>query len=238
MDPRLRRGATIVVWGLALLTAAFSARYLFLPPEHILPPQLLREVAAFLGNNTSRMNLSAGVDVYAMHPLLVRLHVGGGIVALVLGLFQFPAGLRVSRPGLHRVVGRLYLASILLSGSLGLPLAFLSIDSYRPALVGPSFGILAVVWLFVSAMAFQRARERRFDQHRAWMLRSYSLTFAAVTVRLVAAFATMLFRDPLLAVNAGFLSWPFNLVVAELLIRRKARPFPKVAAASAGSLGA
>jgi len=221
MTSRVQRGATVVVWGLALLVAAFSARYLFLSPERILPPELLQQLTAFLGNNSSRMNLSAGVDVYARHPLLVRVHIGGGIVALVLGLFQFLGSLRVARPALHRLLGRLYLASILLSGSVGLPLAVLSVDSYRPALVGPSFGTLAVAWLFVSAMAFRRARERRFDQHRAWMLRSYSLTFAAVTVRLVAAFGALLFRDPLLAVNAGFLSWPLNLLVAELLIRRK-----------------
>ena len=46
------------------------------------------------------------------------------------------------------------------------------------------FGTLALLWLFTAALAFTRARQRRFDEHRAWMMRSYSLTFAAATVRL------------------------------------------------------
>jgi Predicted membrane protein (DUF2306) len=87
------------------------------------------------------------------------------------------------------------------------------------AMVG--FGTLALVWLFTAALAFARARQRRFDEHRAWMMRSYSLTFAAATVRLAGLPILVLTRDPIVAITCTFWSWILNLVVAEWLIRRR-----------------
>ena len=85
------------------------------------------------------------------------------------------------------------------------------------------FGTLAVVWLLTAALAlaFARARQRRFDEHRAWMMRSYSLTLAAATVRLAGLPILVLTRDAIVAITCAFWSWILNLVVAEWLIRRR-----------------
>jgi len=52
------------------------------------------------------------------------------------------------------------------------------------------------------------------------MIRSYSLTFAAVTTRLISPLAPLLTHDALLSVNISIWSWTLNLLVAEWLIRR------------------
>jgi Predicted membrane protein (DUF2306) len=58
------------------------------------------------------------------------------------------------------------------------------------------FGTLALAWLLTAALAFARARQQRFDEHRAWMMRSYSLTFAAATARLAGLPILVLTRAP------------------------------------------
>jgi hypothetical protein len=88
-------------------------------------------------------------------------------------------------------------------------------------LVMVGFGTLALVWLLTSVLAFARARQRHFDEHRAWMMRSYSLTFAAATVRLAGLPILVLTRDPVVAITCAFWSWILNLAVAEWFIRHR-----------------
>jgi hypothetical protein len=53
------------------------------------------------------------------------------------------------------------------------------------ALASPgAFATGAVALLAVTAMAFVAIRRRQIAAHRAWMVRSYALIFAAVTFRL------------------------------------------------------
>ena len=64
---------------------------------------------------------------------------------------------------------------------------------------------------------------RRFDEHRAWMIRSFALTFAAVTLRIylpLIPLTDMPFIEGYRAIS--FLCWVPNLVIAELYIRATA----------------
>jgi hypothetical protein len=88
-------------------------------------------------------------------------------------------------------------------------------------LVMVGFGTLALVWPLTAALAFARARQRRFDEHRAWMMRSYSLTFAAATVRLAGLPILVLTPNPIVAITCTFWSWILNLVVADWVVRRR-----------------
>ena len=83
------------------------------------------------------------------------------------------------------------------------------------------FTALAIAWLITGALAFIGARRRRFDEHRAWMIRNYSLTFAAATIRLASLPLLVLTRDPVVAITCTFWSWIANLVAAEMVIRRQ-----------------
>jgi hypothetical protein len=62
----------------------------------------------------------------------------------------------------------------------------------------------------------------RFVQHRAWMIRSFALTFAAVTLRLYLPLAALLsinFVDAYRAIS--FLAWLPNLLVVESYLRSR-----------------
>ena len=155
-----------------------------------------------------------------LHNLFARpwldVHVAGAATALLLGPLQFLPKLRARR-SVHRWIGRIYLAGCLVGGVGGLIMAF---GSTAGPIATAGFGSLAVIWIFANAQGWRLARARRFDAHRAWMIRSFALTFGAVTLRLYLPLFPLLgvsFLDGYRAVS--FLSWVPNLILAEIYLR-------------------
>jgi len=145
------------------------------------------------------------------------LHAGAGAVALALGPLQFWSGLRRSRPGLHRGVGMLYVIACLVGAIAGMVLATSSASGLVPGL---GFGLAGLFWFALTALGFMAALDRRFPAHRAWMVRSFAMTFSAVTLRIQLGIAFPLgyaFED-IYGVLA-FSSWIPNLIVAEIWLR-------------------
>lgn len=149
---------------------------------------------------------------------LFYLHISFGGIALLTGCSQFLKGFRNRNLPLHRVLGKAYLVSISISGLSGLYIAFFSTGGIVAA---AGFICLALGWLFTSAMAYQYIRKKNRISHEHWMIRSYALCFAAVTLRIWL---------PLLEHAVGFdfltsyrlvawLCWVPNLMVAEYIVR-------------------
>jgi hypothetical protein len=156
------------------------------------------------------------------HYGFLTVHAGFAATALILGPFQFLRRVRLTRPALHRWTGRTYAVCSVAGGAAGLVLAF-------GARTGPvstaGFGLLAVSWITATSLAWRAALARRFAEHRRWMIRSYAMTFAAVTLRIYLPFA---FLSPWGYDNTyraiSFLAWVPNLIVAEVYLQR--RPLP------------
>jgi uncharacterized membrane protein len=108
------------------------------------------------------------------------LHVAGGIIALTAGLVQLWLGLTNRVAGLHRALGKLYVAIIAAGGIAGFYLA-LTINGNPPYASG--LFTLCVAWMVTTFMAVVAIRRRDVRQHREWMMRSYAVTFAFVTFR-------------------------------------------------------
>jgi hypothetical protein len=102
------------------------------------------------------------------------------------------------------------------------------------------YGILvpAVGWLVCAGLGFTAIREHRVTAHRAWMIRTYALTFFAMTARIVVPLLIVVQmplqddRSPA-AVRAlvdhtipygQWLGWVVDLAVAEYAIRRSRAP--------------
>ena len=225
MPSKLSSAGRIAVWFFALAIAIFSARYFMNPPPLLNPPGNLKIFQGAVGESLK----NAAPYLYTHHRALLLAHISCGIIALVLGLFQFIGSLRESRPGLHRTMGGFYISAVVIGGIMGLPLSFMMFAPYAPAmriLFYPTLAGLAslsVAWPIITLMALTRAMQRRFTDHRAWMIRSYALTFAAPSTRIIAPLLLLLTGDLVLAINVTFVSWPVNLIVAEWLIRRDAR---------------
>ncbi len=150
----------------------------------------------------------------------LTLHVAGAGTALMVGAFQFLPAIR-RRRALHRGLGRVYVVSILVGGSAGFVAAF---GSTAGPIAVAGFGLLAPVWLFTTVQGWRTARAGRFTEHRRWMIRSFALTFAAVTLRLylpLGMMAGLSFHE--IYVATAWISWVPNLLAAELYLRRESR---------------
>ncbi len=161
-------------------------------------------------------------------PWLV-LHVIGAATAMLIGPLQFSAGLRTRRPALHRWVGRAYVSGCAIGGVGGFVVA---LGTTAGPVAAAGFASLAVLWLGATIIAWRFAVARRIADHEAWMIRSWALTLAAVTLRLYGPPLTMAGLSYLDAYRAtAFLSWIPNLIVAELYLRtrRRQRPPPLTA---------
>jgi hypothetical protein len=220
------------MWFLALAAALTSARYLLVPPRLLLPNEILalsrHHMLILLHIACGIVAMAVGLfqfvsslrDAYPrVHRTMGYLYLSAVFLAGCAGLWLSPDTPVFAAHGLNE------LTTIDLS-KLGLGPSFLGYSAssrFSPNqffLVMVGFRTLALVWLLTAAVAFARARQRRFDQHRAWMMRSYSLTFAAATVRLAGLPMLVLTRDPVVAITCTFWSWILNLMVAEWLIRR------------------
>ena len=146
-------------------------------------------------------------------------HFGVGALVLAIGPFQFVPQLRSNWPVFHRWLGRVYVAGCLVSGIAGFILA-------QNTIAGPvartGFTLLAVFWIVSTSMAFLKARARQFDAHKQWMIRSYALTLAAVTLRIYLPVSMAGFGMDFLVVYPviSFACWVPNAIVAEWFVRR------------------
>lgn len=196
----------------ALLVTGLVGRYLTLNPE---------------------VYFDAQRAIYEAHPIALFCHVLGGMVALLLGPFQFMAGLRARFPRAHRVTGRLYAASSVTSSIAGLTMATRAFGGF-PA--GLGFGMLAVLWLLTIVMAVARARQRNFTAHREWVIRSFALTLAAVTLRIYLPAHGILDGTGVIDLDfiqmyraVAWLCWVPNLIVAEWYINASRMPRESIA---------
>jgi Predicted membrane protein (DUF2306) len=153
-------------------------------------------------------------------PLLVVLHLIGGALAITLGALQLNSRIRRNHLAVHRWLGRCYCIAVLVGGGAGLTLASMA-DGGLPSTLG--FGMLGVLWIGSTATAYICIRRRRIELHRAWMLRSYGLTFAAVTLRIwlpLSQVAGLPFLPSYQAI--AWLCWVPNLIVVEWFVLRRA----------------
>jgi hypothetical protein len=145
-------------------------------------------------------------------------HIFFGGVALLSGWSQFSKKLRNKYLQIHRNLGKVYLASVLLSGFSGLFIAFYATGGI---IASAGFCGLALCWIVTTVIAFLAIRRKQFDDHQYWMIRSYALCFAAVTLRIwLPLFQFGFWMDFIFAYRIiAWFCWVPNLVVAEIIIQ-------------------
>jgi uncharacterized membrane protein len=110
-------------------------------------------------------------------------HAVAGTTALLLAPFQFSARLRRRNIGLHRILGRLYVAGVLVAAPTAVPIAII---------LGPPTLVMAATvqsagWLVTTAVALYCVRRGDIRQHQEWMVRSYPFAMIFVVARAILA---------------------------------------------------
>ncbi|MGH3787269.1 MAG: DUF2306 domain-containing protein, partial [Pseudonocardiaceae bacterium] len=149
---------------LAVLTVSFLA--------FSLPP--------YLSLDPSRSRLPVPPDYPWYYPMLVT-HIFFGSVALLTACLQVWPWLRRQHPKVHRGSGRIYV----FAGALPAGIVVLTITPF--GVWGPNQQtantMLGLLWLATTLAGYRAARQRRFADHREWMIRSFALAFSIVANR-------------------------------------------------------
>lgn len=145
-------------------------------------------------------------------------HIVLGIIATLIGPFQFISKIRNKYLKAHRQLGRVYILSVILAGISGMYLAVTS-DVNLPYAVG-LFG-LGFTWAISAIMAFVSIKNKKVELHKDWMIRSYVITFAFVSFRFV--------EDILMSLKIGtyeevlvlmsWACWAIPLFIVEIFIQ-------------------
>ncbi|MEE6262247.1 DUF2306 domain-containing protein [Plantactinospora sonchi] len=217
---------------LAVLTIVFLA--FSLPPYLTLDP------------DRSRLPLR---DEFAAHYPFLLAHIGFGTVALVTSCLQVWPWFRQRHPAAHRWLGRAYFFGGVLPGGLaGLVVSVVAVQGVVGRIGN---ALLATVWLLFSFAGYRMARQRRYAEHRRWMVRSFALTTSIVVNRLwlvlgIIALApltdTYYGGDEEAMIQAAaeasiWLSWVVNLLVAEWWLERGRGRRRRPAGESGGTAG-
>ena len=148
------------------------------------------------------------------------IHVYASIWALLAGFTQFSRALLRNKPTWHRRFGYIYVIDILfVTGPAGLLMGFYANGGISSRI---AFVMLAVLWIFFTAMALYKVKQKDFAAHRRYMIRSYALTLSAITLRAWKYAITNSVELPPMDVYraVAWLGWVVNIIIAEYIIRR------------------
>ena len=155
-------------------------------------------------------------NITVNHNALI-LHAISASLALLLGPWQFLSGLRKRQPQIHRLVGWTYTVSLLIAASSAVWIAPHAAGGHVST---AGFLGLALGWLVTTSSGVIAIRRRRIPEHRRWMIRSYALTAAAITLRIYLLFVPLFhLRFGVAYPTVSWLCWVPNLLLAELWIR-------------------
>jgi hypothetical protein len=144
-------------------------------------------------------------------------HIIGSSIILLAGFFQFSKKVYNNKP-LHRALGKLYVFGVLFFAAPGAYVMTLFIN--RGTWVFVSFLIQNTLWVGFTLSAWLLIKNRKIDDHVKMMRRSYSLAFAAVTLRFYIWLFTVFgngvgFENNYIII--AFISWVPNLLLVEVI---------------------
>ena len=153
------------------------------------------------------------------------MHVACGILLMIIGPFQFIGRIRRRFVRLHRTLGVTYLTAATGLGLSGLALAP---TAYTGIVASLGFTFLDLAMLLTTWTALRMVLAHRYSDHRRWMIRSYSLMFAAPMLRLLSLIYYTLSGAGLVSFSfetayAGiaWLCWVPNILLAVWFTRRR-----------------
>lgn len=219
------RSGTGSIEGMTASAPAHSRR------EWVAPAGLIAlSLVPMIAGSSRLTQLSTGAAVTAENarffdsPLPVTAHIVGSSVFLLLGALQFAPSLRRRR--WHRLAGRVLVPAGLASALSGM---WMAVAYDLPANSGVALMVMRLVLGAAMAagivLALVAIRRRDVSTHSAWMTRAYAIGLGAGTQVVTLAPWAALVGPPDEPANTALmgLGWAINLVVAEVVIRRRAR---------------
>ena len=146
------------------------------------------------------------------------LHVASGAVALLIGPLQLWLGVNRRAMWLHRRLGLTYVTSV---GVGAIAAFYLAAHTSLGWVFGTGITGLGIAWVVTTAMAVAAIRRGLVEQHQEWMIRSYVVTFAFVTFRVLWSIlaAAHIGTLPEQLGAASWFCWALPLLITEVVLQ-------------------
>lgn len=150
---------------------------------------------------------------------ILRLHILGGAIALLLGPFQLRESFRNKRMVLHRWLGRVYVLAICISAPCAVYLSCTTAYEVSGSYAF-SLQVWVCIWLVSTLTAYFVVRLRKIRLHQEWMVRSYLLTLAFVVSALLLKIPFIAGLGSFAEVSPGlfWVSWAVPLFIYDLYL--------------------
>ena len=199
--------------GIALLLLGF---FIYLMADIIFPYLSGRTDIDFLLSKQKIVHLAHYMGAFYVH-------IFSSVFVLMAGATQFFRSLMLDYPLWHRRIGQAYVALILFISAPGALL--MSFYANGNTFSKFNFVVLTLLWWYFTWQAYRCIRRGQWQAHGDFMIRSYALTFSAVTLRVYQygfgwAGLYRYISPADVYILLSFLSWIPNWILAEYLIMR------------------
>jgi len=141
-------------------------------------------------------------------------HIVTGPPAILIASFLVWSGRQNTRIKLHRALGKIQFALVLLLAPSGLIMAT---RTYTGAVAGIGFATLAVMTLASMVMALVHVKRGELDRHRVWAMRLFILLLSPILLRMISGVSILTGHESnWLYQFSAWGSWLIPLFVYEL----------------------
>ncbi len=159
----------------------------------------------------------AELDNVSQRRIALSLHALGGAIALLAGPLQFVPRFRESNWNRHRLLGWIYCSAVLLGWCASL---WIAPHAQTGWIASSGFLTLGATWIVATGLAVRFILRGDAITHRRWMIRSYALTAAAITLRVYLPLSVAFDWPFSIAYPAiAWLCWIPNALAAEVYLR-------------------
>ena len=157
------------------------------------------------------------MENFTQRRLALSLHALGGAIALLAGPLQFVSRFRESNWNRHRLLGWIYCGAVLLGWCASL---WIAPHSQTGWIASVGFLALGAAWIVATALAVRFILRGDAVRHQRWMIRSFALTAAAITLRMYLPLIFVFHWPFAIAYPAiAWLCWIPNALTVELYLR-------------------
>ncbi|GIH75466.1 DUF2306 domain-containing protein [Planobispora longispora] len=187
------------------------------PLALIVVAYLIFQIRPYVPESTAPLPDHQGFPLY--YPLLV-VHMIGGTLAMLTVILQVWPRIRVHHPTVHRISGRVYVVSALVSAVIGL-----IIVRFAPPVGQIGVVCATLLWFAFTLTGFVWARRRDWERHRRFMLYSFAIVmnnvWGVLIVNTIFAFGIQIDFNYLLE-GARWIGWVANLMIVQWWLYRTA----------------
>lgn len=183
---------------------------------------LLYALPRYLSGDPQQSRIALDPD-FPQHHLVVVVHAVLGNLALVTVFLQVLPWIRRHHPKVHRVSGRVYIFVAMLPTTL---LAFALLPFSLAPFGASGLALSGVLWIVTTLLGYRAVRQRRFVDHRRWMIYSFAIslgtTWGRVLTEMILAFPGLQVSISFAVELSTWTSWVINLLIAHWWLERTA----------------